>query len=427
VSPRRPRPPGFSKPRPACPPTPWPSCSTNGTAPLARSQQWRLVLVGDPAQLQAVGRGGAFSELCRLARTHELVTIHRFTQRWEQTATFQLRDAQPNALDAYLDHGRISAGGLEDHLDAIARAWTAHHAAGRTVAVTAETNAHVDLLNEAIQTQRRHTGHLDPARAVPVAGSETAGPGDLIVTRRNDRNLLDDHGERVRNRERWHVDAIHADGTITATRTTGAGAATLPADYVQHHVRLGYAATAHGHQGDTVDVSYTLVSTSTTHRGLYVGATRGRHDNQLHVITDTPELGEAADTLGWVLTNDRADIPATVQRRHLTEQAHVPLSLEDQLAVADLDDLRRQADQAGPWRRRRYHEPLQAAQERVASATARHQDALDAAQPTRTTFAHAVDARDRIDQQLDTQRLRERLDDLTRRPALGHEPPGLSL
>ena len=424
---------------------------------LARTQHWRLVLVGDPAQLQAVGRGGTFSELCRTGRTHELATIHRFTQHWEQTATLALRDARPDALDAYLDHDRISAGGIEDHLDAIAQAWTRHHAAGRTVAVTAETNAHVDLLNDAIQTQRRRAGDLDPRRAVPIAGDETAGPGDLIVTRRNDRALLDDHGEPVRNRERWHVEALHSDGSLTATRTTGSGTVTLPADYVADHVRLGYAATAHGHQGDTLDVSYTLVSTSTTHRGLYVGATRGRHDNQLHVITDTPDLGEAADVLAWVLTNDRADIPATVQRRRLTEQANVPLPLEDQLAMAnravafaavqarplenavtaareelaaatlDLGGLRRQADQAGPWRRRRYRESLQAAEERVASATLGLQDAVDAAQPIRTALAHAADVRDRIDQQLDTQRLRRRLDDLSRQPALGHEPPGLSL
>jgi hypothetical protein len=425
---------------------------------LARTNDWRLVLVGDPCQLQAVGRGGMFAELCRTGRTHELATIHRFTHQWEQTATLALRDAHPHALAAYLDHNRVNPGDIDDHLDALAAAWTTHHAQGRSVAVTAETNAQVDLLNDAIQNHRRTTGDLDPGRTVPIGGAETAGPGDLIVTRRNDRALLDDHGEPVRNRERWLVDAVHADGSLTATRTTGPGTATLPADYVRDHVRLGYAATAHGHQGDTVDISYTLVSTSTTHRGLYVGATRGRHDNQLHVITDTADLGEATDVLEWVLTNDRADIPATVQRRHLTEQANVPLTLEEQLdlanqavaaarqqaqpfeqavthakdvpatATADLRDLQHQADQAGPWRRRRYQEPLQAAHEKhVASATARHQDAVEAAQPTRAALAHTVAARDRLDQQLDTQRLRQRLDDLTRRPVLGHEPPGLSL
>ena len=32
---------------------------------LAEHLDWRLVLVGDPRQLQAVGRGGLFAELCR--------------------------------------------------------------------------------------------------------------------------------------------------------------------------------------------------------------------------------------------------------------------------------------------------------------------------------------------------------------------------
>ncbi len=137
---------------------------------LARTQQWRLVLVGDPAQLQAVGRGGMFSELCRIGRTHHLATVHRFTQRWEQTATLQLRDARPGVLDTYLAHDRVSPGGIDDHLEAIAHAWTKHHAAGRSVAVTAQTNAHVDLLNEAIQTRRRQRGDLDPSLAVPIAG-----------------------------------------------------------------------------------------------------------------------------------------------------------------------------------------------------------------------------------------------------------------
>jgi hypothetical protein len=50
-------------------------------------------------------------------------------------------------------------------------------------------------------------------------------------------------------------------------------------------VCLGYAATEHGVQGDTVDVALALVSSATTHRGLYVGVTTGRDDNRIHVIT----------------------------------------------------------------------------------------------------------------------------------------------
>ena len=38
----------------------------------AEERQWRLALVGDPHQLQAVGRGGMFNELCDTTRTVEL-------------------------------------------------------------------------------------------------------------------------------------------------------------------------------------------------------------------------------------------------------------------------------------------------------------------------------------------------------------------
>jgi hypothetical protein len=114
---------------------------------------------------------------------------------------------------------------------------------------------------------------------------------------------------------------IHLDGSLTASHRAGHGVVTLPADYAREHVRLGYAATEHGNQADTVDVAIELVSTATTHRGLYVGATRGREENRIHGITDTNDLTDARDVLETVLAHDRADIPAVTQRRDLARQA----------------------------------------------------------------------------------------------------------
>ncbi|MGH9027985.1 MAG: MobF family relaxase, partial [Acidimicrobiia bacterium] len=106
----------------------------DGLVGLAVSQGWRLVLVGDPRQLQAVGRGGMFDELCRTGRTHELATIHRFRHRWEQAASLQLRAGNPDALDAYIDHGRVTAGTLDELVTDATRRWIAHTAAGHRVA-----------------------------------------------------------------------------------------------------------------------------------------------------------------------------------------------------------------------------------------------------------------------------------------------------
>jgi hypothetical protein len=115
--------------------------------------------------------------------------------------------------------------------------------------------------------------------------------------------------------------ATHWDGSLTVSHRAGHGVVTLPADYARDHVRLGYAATEHGNQADTVDVAIELVSTATTHRGLYVGATRGRDENRIHVITDTNDVTDARDVLETALAHDRADIPAVTQRRNLARQA----------------------------------------------------------------------------------------------------------
>ena len=61
-------------------------------------QHWRLVLVGDPHQLQAVGRGGLFHELCATGRTHELQRIHRFTARVGSSRVPQVATRRPARL-----------------------------------------------------------------------------------------------------------------------------------------------------------------------------------------------------------------------------------------------------------------------------------------------------------------------------------------
>ena len=313
---------------------------------LAHAERWRVVLVGDPRQLQAVGRGGLFDELCATSRVHELARIHRFTHPWEAAASLQLRAGDPVAIDAYEAHGRIVAGPLADQLERIAGDWLAHHTNGRTVAIVASTNDHVDALNDAVQRVRLTVGDLDPSTAVAIGDGEHAHIGDIVASRRNHRRLCTERGEPVRNRDLWTVVATHGDGALTVSHLGGHGSVTLPADYTREHVRLGYAATEHGHQGDTVDVSIALVTGATTRRGLYVGVTRGRDENQIHVITDATDVGEARDILDAVLAHDRADIPAVTQRRHLAQTNRPePVREPEQVVPGWLADYRDRLEQ----------------------------------------------------------------------------------
>lgn len=287
---------------------------------LATDQQWRLALVGDPRQLQAVGRGGMFAELCATSRSIELERIHRFTNPWEAAASLRLRHGDPRALDAYEFHQRILPGTLDEHLDAIAKAWMEGHETGDTLAITTATNDHVDSINTLIQDRRIEAGQLDPLLVAPIANQSWVMVGDVIATRRNDRQLRTAAGQPVRNRELWTVSQISDTGDIAATQIDGNDTVTLPAEYNREHVHLGYAATEHGNQSDTQTASLTLATPVTTGRGLYVAVTRGRQDNTVLVVTGTHDAADARAMLEAIIATDRADVPAVTQRRALAAQ-----------------------------------------------------------------------------------------------------------
>jgi conjugative relaxase-like TrwC/TraI family protein len=425
---------------------------------LAVSQQWRLALVGDPRQLQAVGRGGMFDELCRTGRTHHLATIHRFHHRWEQAASLQLRRGDPAALDAYFDHGRVTAGTFDELVTEAARQWIELTAAGGRVAVAAETNEHVDALNAAIQQARRHRGQLGD-RMAAVAGGETAAVGDVVATRRNYRTVRTDRGEPVRNRDLWTVAGVGGDGGLTVSHLDGHGQITLPADYVRGHVRLGYAATAHGYEGDNVDVGLGVATDATSLRALYVALTRGRQENRLLVVAD--DIDHARDVLEQVLTNDRADIPAVARRRNLAAQVprlrpddavvaarHAVAEAEHRAAPylqpldrarhavaaaeADLQQRRRDVDRAAPWRRRGARGLVARASERLTVVEARLEHAEQVAAPYQRDVSAAEARLQKAQHDVSMARIQQRLDHLALRPSaraaerdLGIDLPGM--
>ncbi len=131
---------------------------------LADRQQWRLALVGDPRQLQGVGRGGLLGELCANGRVEQLEHLHRFTHSWEAAASLQLRRGRPT-------RPRRLPGARQDHRRHPRRPprtgspppGSIHNDSGRSIAVVASTNDHVNPINHAIQAARRDAGHLDTA------------------------------------------------------------------------------------------------------------------------------------------------------------------------------------------------------------------------------------------------------------------------
>jgi conjugative relaxase-like TrwC/TraI family protein len=252
----------------------------------------KLVLVGDPEQLGAVGPGGLFRTLVGDYGAAELETVRRFHNPWEAAASLRLRQRDVSVLDLYAEYGRISGGSRQAAMEDAFAAWRDARATHRSVLVMAGDNATAEAFALRARAERVARGEVEE-RGVRLANG-VAGVGDEIVTLKNDRRLAPSPGEFVRNGERWRVVGRHGDGSLAVEAMSGRGPVELPAAYVREHVALAYALTVHKAQGQTVDVGIAFVDERTTSQQLYVAMSRGRDENRAFVIQSQGELSEHA-------------------------------------------------------------------------------------------------------------------------------------
>ncbi len=290
-------------------------------------------LVGDTRQLAAIASGGVLRDI---ARTYPVATLDapvRFADPVEGYASLALRVGDPIAFGYYLDHDRIHAADRTTTLAQAFTAWAADRAAGREVVLLAATNTTVRELNVRARGHRVDGQPTGPE--VVLHDGTRASAGDLIVTRRNNRQLALSSTDWVKNGDRWQIHTVTSDGSLQVRHLVTRRTITLPAGYVCDHVQLGYATTIHLAQGRTADTAHTVLTGRENHRDLYVAMTRGRDANHLYLdITapldpTTPDAlvpPTSIDVLERILARDpdrasatsqhQADIdPATVLRR----------------------------------------------------------------------------------------------------------------
>ncbi|MEV1130516.1 MobF family relaxase [Agromyces sp. NPDC049794] len=259
---------------------------------LAAAGGAKVLLVGDPAQLQSVEAGGAFSLLVHdRPDAPELIEVRRFVNEWEKAASLALRHGDAEAIDEYIAHGRVLEGSTEAMADAAYLAWRADARAGKASVLISESNEAVSALNVRARTELILEGRIDALREAELHDGTAASVGDTVITRRNDRRLR--AGRRwVRNGDRWTIATVRRDGGLEVQRPERPwrGTVVLPAAYVRRHVELGYAVTAHRAQGITTDTSHVVVASGTTRENLYVAMTRGRESNVAYVAVDRPDV-----------------------------------------------------------------------------------------------------------------------------------------
>ncbi len=270
-----------------------------------------VALVGDRAQLPAVGRGGVLDMAAQIrGRTYDMAELHRFADSDYAALTLRMRDRE-NPGDVF---DRLAAMNLVTlHADdEQAREHITDHAQDGE-AITVATNYEAAALNERVRAGKVERGEVDDTVTATGSDGLSIGRGDVIQTRKNDSDV------GVANRQQWIVQHVEDDGTVYA-REVGSGrksprTVALPAEYVGEHAHLSYAATAYGIQGATVDTSHTILSEATSAAGVYVGMTRGRETNRLHVIA--ANLADARAQFIEALERDPADRGLD----HATQQA----------------------------------------------------------------------------------------------------------
>ena len=248
----------------------------------------KIVLVGDPEQLQPIGPGAAFRAVSERAGFVELEEIRRQRDGWQRAASVDFgRHRTAEGLAAYAERG---ATRFEDTAEAaraaIVRDVTADMDArpAGTRLVLAHRNADVRGLNEAIRAVRKDRGELAGEFVYQTSeGARAFAAGDRVLFRENNRALGVKNGmlgtvEQVRE---GHL-AIRLDSA--AGPGQGRAVAVSMADYAA--VDHGYATTIHKAQGATVDRAYVLASGTMDRHLTYVAMTRHREEARLYAGRD---------------------------------------------------------------------------------------------------------------------------------------------
>ncbi|RIS77900.1 MobF family relaxase [Mycobacteroides abscessus] len=259
----------------------------------------KIVAIGDASQLEPVRAGGGlFARLyAQLPWSQSFGEVFRQVDPKERAMTLQMRDANTTQAVAevanwYSQNDRLRAGDEVSMADALVRDYCDAIVEGNSVMAFAQTWDIADPLNLRIQRIYAAAYGTQDTMTIPIGHQARARVGDIVVTTENDfwiqvtgdpNEKYPDGVDSVSNKDRWRVQAVHADGTMDVKRLSDQATAHLPAAYVEKNVVLGYVGTFHAAQGATVHTGLAIGDPEKLSRhAMYPGMTRGTHMNRFY-------------------------------------------------------------------------------------------------------------------------------------------------
>ncbi|EFO32990.1 Ti-type conjugative transfer relaxase TraA [Roseibium sp. TrichSKD4] len=275
-----------------------------GTAQLARiakhvrAHKAKLVLVGDPEQLQPIQAGTPFKDIAGKTGFVELTEIRRQKSVWQKAATLDLAHGETEkAIKSYEDQGKVEHAQSEhDAISALVEDYMIDwelHGEGKSRMALAHRRQDVFAINKAIRSARHSAGELENERVFDTDfGKRVFAKGDRVLITRNDYDL------NVKNGMLGWVTEI--DGDKFTVQLHNAENTKSPRSVTFDTKRFssfdhGYATTVHKSQGATVDHAFVLKSRTMDKHLSYVAMTRHKQDLRIYDHSSGPRSGHGPD------------------------------------------------------------------------------------------------------------------------------------
>jgi conjugative relaxase-like TrwC/TraI family protein len=247
----------------------------------------KAVLVGDPAQLPAVGPGGLFNAIVERYGAIELHDNRRQRDQLERRALALLRQGRSRDYLAHaVEQGRLTvvAGRVEAKAQLVADWWQAARTDPVGSVMIAYRRADVAELNAVARVLLDREGRLGPDRLRLDNGTELA-VGDRVLFTRNDRRL------EIANGSRSTVRSVDRERRAVEVELDDRRLLTLPVRYLEAgHVSHAYALTGHKTQGLTVERAFVLADDRRALREWgYVALSRARDETRLYTTANELE------------------------------------------------------------------------------------------------------------------------------------------
>ena len=287
------------------------------------------MLLGDAKQLQPINAGGPFKFLSDTLGEKRLTNIRRQSLPWQREAVTAIErgDAQ-DALKAFIENKCFHLADSREQAKAqLVEQWKKDGGIQKpeSVFLLASTNAEVTDINRQAQAARIQAGTVSADKKV-FANGVFLHEGDRVLFLKKSKELSIDNGDMATV---VRVDESGRKMTVRLDAEAREITVNFPR-YSANNLALGYAATTHKTQGETISHVHVLMGGSMTDQHLgYVQLSRSKISTHLFCDKETaggPELSDLIRSLGRERQKTMAaQVVLDGERRARAKEREIPL------------------------------------------------------------------------------------------------------